>query len=70
MWMDRRIQWNGAIYQEDWSHAQIAIGANDIISYGLLLNGGNYRVRGMETSAAARVTAGLTLEAEIGRAHV
>ena len=63
MWMDRRIQWNGAIYQEDWSHAQITIGANDIISYGLLLNGGNYRVRGIETSAAARVTAGLTLEA-------
>jgi iron complex outermembrane recepter protein len=63
MWMDRRIQWNGAIYQEDWNHAQIAIGANGIISYGILLNGGNYRVRGIETSVAARVTAGLTLEA-------
>jgi hypothetical protein len=27
MWMDRRIQWNGAIYQEDWNNAQINGGA-------------------------------------------
>jgi len=27
MWMDRRIQWNGAIYQEDWHNAQINVGA-------------------------------------------
>ena len=63
LWMDRRIQWNGAIYQENWDHAQITIGANDVISFGLLLNGGDYRVRGTETSLVARVTAGLTLEA-------
>ncbi len=63
MWMDRRIQWDGAIYQEDWNHAQIAIGANGVISYGILLNGGNYRVRGIETSVVARVTTGLTIEA-------
>ena len=29
----------------------------------LIFNGGNYRVRGVETSGVARVTAGLTLEA-------
>jgi iron complex outermembrane recepter protein len=69
MWMNRRIQWNGAIYQEDWNHAQIAIGANGVISYGILLNGGNYRVRGIETSAVARVTAGLTLEAGTAWSH-
>ena len=28
MWMDRRIQWNGAIYQEDWNNAQINVGAH------------------------------------------
>src|SRR3984957_8587954 len=27
MWMDRRVQWNGAIYQEDWNNAQVDIGA-------------------------------------------
>jgi iron complex outermembrane receptor protein len=63
MWMDRRVQWNGAIYQEDWNNAQITIGAHGVISYGVIINGGNYRVRGIETSAVARVAAGLTIEA-------
>jgi iron complex outermembrane receptor protein len=63
MWMERRIQWNGAIYQEDWNNAQIDGGANGVISYGVILNGGNYRVRGVETSGVARVTTGLTIEA-------
>jgi iron complex outermembrane receptor protein len=63
MWMNRRIQWNGAIYQEDWNNAQINVGANRVISYGVILNGGSYRVRGVETSGVARVTAGLTIEA-------
>jgi iron complex outermembrane recepter protein len=69
MWMDRRLQWNGAIYQEDWNHAQIAVGVSDVVTLGLLLNGGNYRVRGIETSVAARVTAGLTLEAGAAWSH-
>ena len=63
LWMDRRIQWNGAIYQEDWSNAQINVGLNDVISYGVTLNGGNYRVRGVETSGVGRLTTGLTIEA-------
>ena len=63
MWMDRRVQWNGAIYQEDWNNAQIGIGVIGVISYGVILNGGNYRVRGIETSGVARVATGLTIEA-------
>ena len=64
LWMDRRIQWNGAIYQEDWNDAQINVGAIGVFSNdGVSLNGGNYRVRGVETSGVARVTAGLTVEA-------
>jgi iron complex outermembrane receptor protein len=64
LWMDRRIQWNGAIYQEDWNNAQIDVNAVGFISNnGVSLNGGNYRVRGVETSGVARVTAGLTVEA-------
>jgi iron complex outermembrane receptor protein len=63
MWMDRRLQWNGAIYQEDWNHAQIGIFATGIVSLGVAINGGNYRVRGVETSGAARLTTGLIIEA-------
>jgi iron complex outermembrane receptor protein len=63
MWMDRRIQWNGAIYQENWNHVQIDGGASGFLSLDVVLNGGNYRVRGVETSGVARITTGLTLEA-------
>ncbi len=62
MWMDRRIQWDGAIYQEDWKNAQIGVGAAGVISYGVILNGGNYRVRGIETSGVARMATGFTIE--------
>jgi iron complex outermembrane receptor protein len=63
LWMDRRIQWNGALYQENWNHVQIDGGAGGILTLGVVLNGGNYRVRGVETSGVARVTTGLTIEA-------
>ena len=63
MWMERRIQWNGAVYQEDWNHVQIDGAASGITTLRVVLNGGNYRVRGVETSGVARVSTGLTLEA-------
>jgi iron complex outermembrane recepter protein len=59
LWMDRRIEWHGAIYHEDWDQTQIG-GA---IGLGVTLNGGNYTVRGAETSIVARVVTGLTFEA-------
>ena len=42
MWRDRRIQWNGAIYQEDWNNAQINLAAIGLIG-GAILNGGTTR---------------------------
>ena len=64
MWMNGRIQWNGAIYREDWNNAQINVNPNELFSsYGVILNGGSYRVRGVETSGVVRVTTGLTVEA-------
>ena len=69
MWMDRRVQWNGAVYQEDWKNAQIVIGAHGDISYGVIMNGGNYRVRGIETSGIARVGSGLTIETGAAWSH-
>jgi iron complex outermembrane recepter protein len=61
-WLDQRIQWDGAVYQEDWSHVQIGLFSNGVLSYNATINGGDYRVRGIETTAAARVTSGLTIE--------
>src|ERR1019366_8738226 len=63
MWLDRRLQWNGAIYQEDWNHAQISLAAPGVVPLGLFINGGNYRVRGVEASLVARLASGLRLEA-------
>jgi outer membrane receptor protein involved in Fe transport len=63
MWLDRRFQWDGAIYQEDWNHAQISLNAPGVVDLGLVINGGNYRVRGVETSLAARLASGLSIEA-------
>ncbi len=68
-WMDQRIQWDGAVYQEDWNHAQIDVGSPGVLSAGLTLNGGSYRVRGVETSGVARVTGGLTIEAHVAWNH-
>ena len=62
-WMGHRIQWNGAIYQEDWDHVQIGAFDPSVIGNVTTINGGNYQVRGVETSVAARVTTGLTIEA-------
>jgi outer membrane receptor protein involved in Fe transport len=62
-WLDRRIQWNGALYQENWNHTQIELAGLDVINGGAIINGGDYRVRGVETSGAVRVAAGLTVEA-------
>jgi outer membrane receptor protein involved in Fe transport len=63
MWLDRRIQWDGAIYQENWNNAQVGAFDRGVIG-GVVttINGGNYRVRGIESFGVARVTAGLTLE--------
>jgi len=62
-WFDHRVQWDGAIYQEDWNQAQIVVFDNDVINNGVILNGGNYKVRGIETSGVAHVTTGLSIEA-------
>ena len=62
-WMDRRLQWNGAFYQEDWNQTQVALSELGVVNFGVIVNGGSYRVRGVETSGVARVATGLTIEA-------
>jgi iron complex outermembrane recepter protein len=61
-WLDRRLQWNGAVYQENWDDVQVPFfdpGVVGNIFYNT--NGQNFRIRGIETSLVARVTSGLTL---------
>jgi iron complex outermembrane receptor protein len=66
-WFDQRLQWDGAIYQENWNHVQSAFDP-DLVANGVM-NGGNYKVRGVETSVVSRVTGGLSLEIGIAWNH-
>ncbi len=61
---NRRLQWNGAIYQEDWKDVQIAFfnpGLVGNLFYNT--NGQNFVVKGLETSLIARPFSGLILQA-------
>jgi outer membrane receptor protein involved in Fe transport len=61
---DHRLQWNGAVYQENWDDVQVAFfdpGLVGNVFYNT--NGQNFRIRGIETSIIARVVSGLTLQA-------
>ncbi len=61
-WLGHRLQWNGAIYQENWNDVQLTVFDPGITGNNLFAtNGPSYRVRGAETSIVARVTQGLTL---------
>ena len=60
---NHRLQWNGAVYREEWDNVQVAFfdpGLVGNIFYNT--NGQNFRIKGIETSLVARVTAGLTVQ--------
>jgi outer membrane receptor protein involved in Fe transport len=61
-WMDQRLEWDGALYQEDWDHAQIGQTDSALLG-GASINGGNYRVRGLEFSAVANIAGGFSINA-------
>jgi len=61
-WFDKRLEFNGAVYQEDWKDVQVQLFQS--CCYGNLsfvTNGPNYRVRGVEIESIGRVTHGLTV---------
>ena len=64
-WFDRRVQFNGALYQEIWSNAQTGFfdPQGKLGNLAFATNGPSYRVRGLETSIIGRVTHGLTVQA-------
>jgi outer membrane receptor protein involved in Fe transport len=64
LWFGRRLEINGAVYQEEWKNAQVSFfdpqsGLGNII---ILTNGPNYQVRGAELQIVAQVTDGLTVQ--------
>jgi iron complex outermembrane recepter protein len=62
-WFDHRVQWNGAVYQENWDNVQIGFfdpGETGNLAFGT--NGQDFRIRGVETSIVALVTHGLTVQ--------
>jgi iron complex outermembrane receptor protein len=60
-WLNQRLHWTVAVYQENWDHAQIAAFDPDLIG-SVVINGGDYRARGVETSVVSRIAAGLSVE--------
>jgi outer membrane receptor protein involved in Fe transport len=60
---DHRLQWNGAVYQENWDNVQISFFQPNLV--GNLFydtNGQNFLIRGLETSLLARPMTGLTIQ--------
>jgi outer membrane receptor protein involved in Fe transport len=61
--LDHRVQWNGAIYQENWNNVQVAFFDPGVLgNVGFGTNGPNYRIRGLETSLNAVLFRGLTAQ--------
>jgi iron complex outermembrane recepter protein len=68
LWFDRRLQWNGALYREEWEHAQIGAFDSRVLG-GATINGADYRVQGLETSLQTSPVDGLTLEVDAALNH-
>jgi outer membrane receptor protein involved in Fe transport len=60
---DHRLQWNGAVYREDWDDVQVAFFDPGVVGNIFFnTNGQDFLIKGIETSFVARVVAGLTLQ--------
>ena len=56
---NRRLRFNGDIYQEDWKNVQLTVFNPAISNFTFTANGPNFRVRGFEGDVAFRVTSHL-----------
>ena len=60
-WLEHRVQINLALYQMDWKNGQLVL--FDPVHLGnttFVVNGPDYRVKGLEVQLVARLTEGLT----------
>ncbi len=61
--LDHRLQWNGAIYRENWDNVQVAFFDPGVVGNIFFnTNGQNFLIKGVETSLVARVVPGLMLQ--------
>jgi len=64
LWLDHRLELDGAIYQENWSDVQVGVFCPQCglgnLTFGT--NGPSYQVRGTEIQLAARPINGLTVQ--------
>ena len=61
--LGHRLQWNGAIYRENWNNVQVPFFNPGIVGNIIFnTNGQNFLIKGIETSLVARVVPGLTLQ--------
>jgi outer membrane receptor protein involved in Fe transport len=61
--LDHRLQWNGAIYRENWDNVQVSFFDPTVVGNIFYnTNGQNFLIKGIETSLVARVMPGLTLQ--------
>ena len=60
---NHRLQWNGAVYRENWDNVQVAFFDPGVVGNIFFnTNGQDFVIKGVETSLIARVTTGLTLQ--------
>jgi outer membrane receptor protein involved in Fe transport len=58
-WFGHRLQWNGAIFEEDWNNFQFSfLGLNSVT---IIENGGSARIRGIESDLQFQATNNLLL---------
>jgi outer membrane receptor protein involved in Fe transport len=63
-WLNHRLQFNGAVYQEDWKDVQISLFDPGLLgNLTFATNGPEYHVTGAEAELTAKVTRGLTVSA-------
>jgi outer membrane receptor protein involved in Fe transport len=61
--LDHRLQWNGAIYRENWDNVQVAFFDPGVVGNIFFnANGQDFLIKGIETSLVARLVTGLTLQ--------
>src|SRR5581483_11083576 len=61
--LDHRLQWNGAIYRENWDDVQVAFFDPGVVGNIFFnTNGQNFLIKGVETQLVARLVTGLTLQ--------
>jgi iron complex outermembrane recepter protein len=68
-WLDRRVQFNAALYQIDWKHIQIPAVAPPPVNLSYTANGNTATVRGFEAAGVVAPFSGLNLGVNISYTH-